>query len=80
MESRKDNGSVKETDVVVVGGGISGLVAGKCMRDDGFKVIIIERTGEIGGLWTYRECDYGVMRCTHMYVKNKGLHYEFGEG
>lgn len=60
--------TVTETDVVVVGAGISGLVTGKCMREDGFKVTIIERTGEIGGLWTYREKDYGVMRCTHINV------------
>ena len=58
--------NVSETDVVVIGAGISGLVAGKCLREDGFKVAIIERTGEIGGLWTFREKDYGVMRCTHM--------------
>ncbi|KAK7090381.1 flavin-containing monooxygenase 5-like [Littorina saxatilis] len=57
-----------ETDVVVIGAGISGLVTGKCMREDGFKVIILERTGEVGGLWNYREKDYGVMRCTHINV------------
>lgn len=58
--------SKRETDVVVIGAGISGLVAAKCMKEDGFKVTVIERTGEIGGLWTFREHDYGVMRCTHM--------------
>lgn len=62
----EDSEKITETDVVVVGAGISGLVTGKCMREDGFKVIILERTGEIGGLWTYREKDYGVMKCTHM--------------
>ncbi|XP_025079569.1 dimethylaniline monooxygenase [N-oxide-forming] 5-like isoform X2 [Pomacea canaliculata] len=38
------------------------------MKEDGFKVTVIERTGEIGGLWTFREHDYGVMRCTHINV------------
>ncbi|KAL8596001.1 hypothetical protein ACOMHN_018313 [Nucella lapillus] len=57
-----------ETDVVVIGGGISGLVAGKCLKEDGFKVVILEKSGEIGGLWNYRENDYGVMRCTHINV------------
>lgn len=66
MES--SSSSITETDVVVIGAGISGLVTGKCMQDDGFKVIIIERTGEVGGLWTYREKNYGVMRCTHINV------------
>lgn len=60
--------NITTTDVVVIGAGISGLVTGKCMREDGFNVIILERTGEIGGLWTYREKDYGVMRCTHINV------------
>lgn len=63
-----DHHQVTNTDVVVIGAGISGLVTGKCMREDGFNVIILERTGEVGGLWTYREKDYGVMRCTHINV------------
>lgn len=53
-------------DVVVIGAGISGLAAAKCLLDDGFKVTVLERSGYIGGLWTYRENDYGVMRFTHM--------------
>lgn len=53
-------------DVVVIGAGISGLAAAKCLLDDGFKVTLLERSGDIGGLWTYRENDYGVMRFTHM--------------
>lgn len=53
-------------DVVVIGAGISGLAAAKCLQDDGFKVTVLERSGDIGGLWTYRENDYGVMRFTHM--------------
>lgn len=57
---------IEEQEVVVIGAGVSGLVAAKCLRDDGFKVTIIERTSDIGGLWTFRENDYGVMRCTHM--------------
>lgn len=53
-------------DVVVIGAGISGLAAAKCLLGDGFKVTVLERSGDIGGLWTYRENDYGVMRFTHM--------------
>lgn len=55
-------------DVVVIGAGISGLAAAKCLLDDGFKVTVLERSGDIGGLWTYRENDYGVMRFTHINV------------
>jgi cation diffusion facilitator CzcD-associated flavoprotein CzcO len=55
-------------DVVVVGAGISGLVTAKCLKDSGFNVVVLERSGDIGGLWTFRENDYGVMRFTHMLV------------
>ncbi|ESP00865.1 hypothetical protein LOTGIDRAFT_172967 [Lottia gigantea] len=55
-------------DAVIIGAGISGLAAAKCLKDDGFDVVILERTGEVGGLWTFRENDYGVMRFTHINV------------
>ncbi|XP_062588852.1 flavin-containing monooxygenase 5-like [Saccostrea cucullata] len=58
----------KNVDVVVIGTGISGLVTAKCLLDDGFQVAVIERSGDIGGLWTFRENDYGVMRFTHINV------------
>ena len=57
----------RDVDVVVIGAGISGLATAKCLLDDGFQVTVIERSADIGGLWTFRENDYGVMRFTHMY-------------
>ncbi|KAK3761414.1 hypothetical protein RRG08_015407, partial [Elysia crispata] len=54
-----------EKDVVVIGAGISGLATAKCLKDDGFDVVLLERSGDIGGLWNYREDDYGVMKFTH---------------
>ncbi len=59
--------TVIDTEVVVVGAGISGLATAKCMKDVGFNVTVLERTSDIGGLWAYKEKDYGVMRFTHMY-------------
>ena len=59
---------VTKTDVIVVGAGISGLATVKCLKDDGFRVVVLERTADVGGLWTFRENDYGVMRFTHMSV------------
>jgi len=55
-------------DVIVLGAGISGLVTAKCLREAGLSVIVLERTGEVGGLWKFRENDYGVMRFTHINV------------
>ncbi|KAL3846575.1 hypothetical protein ACJMK2_017551 [Sinanodonta woodiana] len=60
--------STIETEALVIGAGISGLTAAKCMRDAGFNVTVLERSEEVGGLWTFRENDYGVMRCTHINV------------
>ena len=56
----------RKVDVVVIGAGISGIVTAKCLLDAGLSVVVLERTGEVGGLWTFRENDYGVMRFTHM--------------
>ncbi len=56
----------RSTDVCVIGAGISGLATAKCLRDSGFDVVVLERTGEVGGLWVFREHGYGVMRFTHM--------------
>lgn len=57
-----------EADVVVIGGGISGVATAKCLLDKGFKVVVLERTGDVGGLWTFRRKAYGTMSFTHMYV------------
>lgn len=66
--SSTQNQPITKVDVVVIGAGISGLATAKCLRECGFKVTVLERTGEVGGLWTFRENDYGVMRFTHMSV------------
>ncbi|XP_064614834.1 LOW QUALITY PROTEIN: flavin-containing monooxygenase 5-like [Liolophura sinensis] len=66
--SNNQNRPITKVDVVVIGAGISGLATAKCLREAGFKVTVLERTGEVGGLWTFRENDYGVMRFTHINV------------
>jgi dimethylaniline monooxygenase (N-oxide forming) len=37
--------------VCVIGAGIAGLVTGKVLRDDGFEVIVFDRSPTIGGVW-----------------------------
>jgi cation diffusion facilitator CzcD-associated flavoprotein CzcO len=58
--------SAIRTDVVIIGAGISGLATLKCLKEAGLSAVVLERTGEVGGLWMFRENDYGVMRFTHM--------------
>ena len=55
-----------EIQALVIGAGISGVATVKCMRDAGFEVLALERTGDVGGLWNYKEKGYGVMKFTHM--------------
>ena len=42
---------VKQKHVCVIGAGISGLAAGKAFAGRGHKVTIIERSGDLGGVW-----------------------------
>ena len=66
MDSENNGIDAKQLEVLVVGAGISGIAAAKCMRDAGFKVEVFERSGDVGGLWTFKPKAYGVMSFTHM--------------
>ena len=57
---------MKEFDALVIGAGISGIATAKCMQDAGYDTFVLERSGDIGGLWTFRPKSYGVMKFTHM--------------
>src|SRR5262250_1508071 len=37
--------------VCVIGAGISGLVAAKVLREDGFDVVVFEKEASLGGVW-----------------------------
>jgi dimethylaniline monooxygenase (N-oxide forming) len=41
--------------VAVIGAGVSGLVAAKCLLDEGLEPLVYERAPQIGGLWNYDE-------------------------
>ena len=45
----------KKKKVIIVGAGISGLTAGKMLKDAGHEVVILESTNRVGGrIQTYR--------------------------
>ncbi|XP_052783559.1 flavin-containing monooxygenase 5-like isoform X2 [Mya arenaria] len=57
-----------DVDAVVIGGGTSGVATLKCLLDAGLTAVVVERTADVGGLWKFREHDYGVMSFTHVNV------------
>ena len=42
---------VKQKHVCIIGAGVSGLAAGKAFSKAGHKVTILERSGDLGGVW-----------------------------
>ena len=47
--------SVVRRDVIVIGGGWSGLMTCKYMLEEGFSVVVLEKRNEIGGVWCYSD-------------------------
>jgi dimethylaniline monooxygenase (N-oxide forming) len=41
--------------VAVIGVGVSGLAAAKCLLDEGLEPVVYEQASPIGGLWNYDE-------------------------
>ena len=61
---------VRETDVLVAGGGFAGFGAAMCAARNGAKVLLIEQQSAIGGLVTL-----GYVALAFSYIE--GIGYEF---
>ncbi|KAF4589509.1 Dimethylaniline monooxygenase [N-oxide-forming] 5 [Ophiocordyceps camponoti-floridani] len=44
---------MEKTRIAIIGLGPAGLTALKCLREEGFDAVALERRGEVGGLWSY---------------------------
>lgn len=40
--------------VCVIGAGSAGLAAGRCLREEGCRVTILEKSHDVGGVWRYK--------------------------
>lgn len=61
---------IMDTDVVIIGGGVCGVLAGRRFAKEGFTYKIIEKAADFGGVWHYRANDYSHLQvngrlCTH---------------
>ena len=53
MESAKP--AVIRKDVVIIGGGWSGLISCKYMLEEGLSVVVLEKRNDVGGVWRYSD-------------------------
>jgi dimethylaniline monooxygenase (N-oxide forming) / hypotaurine monooxygenase len=54
-EQGKTPSSGGRRSVAVIGAGVSGLAAAKCLLDEGLEPVVYEQASQIGGLWNYDE-------------------------
>lgn len=48
----------ERVDVLVIGGGVCGVLAGYELRQAGFSYRIVEKRDDYGGVWSYRANEY----------------------
>ena len=46
---------MSKTRIAIIGGGSSGITACKACLEEGFEVVIYEKTDYTGGLWRYQD-------------------------
>src|SRR5919202_6201684 len=48
-------GGEREMRVAVIGAGVSGIAAAKCLMEEGLDPVVFEQSAAIGGIWRYDE-------------------------
>ena len=49
---------MSDVDILIVGGGVCGVLAGRRFAHEGFSYKILEKNDDFGGVWAYRANDY----------------------
>jgi len=73
-----DQGHARALRVAVIGAGISGILCGKRLRDEGFDYVIYEKHASVGGTW--RDNRYPGIACdtpAHVYCYSFALNPEW---
>lgn len=55
LEQRRAHRAAGRRKVAVIGAGVSGLAAAKCLLEEGLEPVVYEQSPHIGGLWNYDE-------------------------
>lgn len=76
IQPRREIRVLRDTEVLVVGGGTAGVVAALAARRAGAQVTLVERYGCFGGLWTAGLVL--IVLCTH--VRSGGTHQKMVQG
>lgn len=62
-ECDKPPAEVVETDMMIVGGGICGILAAKMCADRRWPYVLVERNPELGGVWTTLANRHSYLQC-----------------
>ena len=55
----------EDTEVVILGGGICGVLTGQKCADEGTPYLIVEREADFGGVWATLANDYSSLQVAH---------------
>ncbi len=70
----KPPAEVVETDMIIVGGGICGILAAKMCADRRWPYVLVERNPELGGVWTSLANRHSYLQARLFYAIGTRLH------
>lgn len=59
---------MRDIDVLIIGGGVCGVLAGARFAREGFSYKIIEKNHDYGGVWAYRANGYSHLQVSLLLI------------